>query len=246
MHHLHLRSWGNPTSTKIAVILHGLADRALSWQALAESLADDGWRVYTPDLPGHGDSSSAEEYSVESISEALTLTLAEEGITKVDLLIGHSLGGLVAANIHKKFQAGKVILIDPVFHLPNTKALLASIRIGFHYFTTKAPLNKRLYTPASWREEALTVNGWDTYALKALSPNKRIIINCLLSDKEVLVVRARGSFVAPWRLTRRELGEKVTVLSLWGGHNLHRSNFILLRDTVRKFLDNQTSVIQTT
>lgn len=45
---------GGPNARRL-VILHGVTGNAISWDAVARDLADDGWTVEAPDLPGHGE-----------------------------------------------------------------------------------------------------------------------------------------------------------------------------------------------
>jgi tRNA(adenine34) deaminase len=41
-------------SAPLAVLVHGWADHGWVWRDWAQALADEGWRVLVPDLPGHG------------------------------------------------------------------------------------------------------------------------------------------------------------------------------------------------
>jgi pimeloyl-ACP methyl ester carboxylesterase len=78
------------------VLLHGLGSTAQDWLPVARLLAKR-YRVTLVDLPGHGMSPMPEPFSLERAQEALDQALRETSDQAV-ILVGHSLGGLVAAS----------------------------------------------------------------------------------------------------------------------------------------------------
>jgi pimeloyl-ACP methyl ester carboxylesterase len=76
------------------VLVHGLGSRRTHWLATARQLAATH-RVVLVDLPGHGETAMPAPFSLERAVESLHLGLAETRGPVV--LVGHSLGGLVAA-----------------------------------------------------------------------------------------------------------------------------------------------------
>lgn len=94
--HIHFLSWG-PASEPAVLLLHGGSAHAHWWDAVAPGLAR-GRRVVAMDLRGHGDSAwatppayDAEDYARDVVEVATALGLDEVA------LVGHSLGGIVAA-----------------------------------------------------------------------------------------------------------------------------------------------------
>lgn len=77
------------------VLVHGLGSRSGHWLPVARQLARHH-HVELVDLPGHGDTGMPAPFSLERAEEALDRTLAEISREPV-ILVGHSLGGLVAA-----------------------------------------------------------------------------------------------------------------------------------------------------
>jgi len=77
------------------VLVHGLGSRAEHWLPTARLLARRH-RVVLVDLPGHGLSEMPEPLTLEHAAQALDLALATE-VTVPCVLVGHSVGGLVAA-----------------------------------------------------------------------------------------------------------------------------------------------------
>lgn len=76
------------------VLVHGLGSRAAHWLPVARRLARDH-RVVLVDLPGHGLSAMPDPLTVESAAAELDRAIAAEPGPVT--LVGHSLGGLVAA-----------------------------------------------------------------------------------------------------------------------------------------------------
>lgn len=77
------------------VLVHGLGSRAEHWLPTARLLARHH-RVVLVDLPGHGLSDMPEPLTLEHAAQALDLSLAAQSPTPC-ILVGHSVGGLVAA-----------------------------------------------------------------------------------------------------------------------------------------------------
>jgi pimeloyl-ACP methyl ester carboxylesterase len=93
----HYISWGSEhTERPAAVLLHGMTSSALSWHRLGPALADR-YRVYAPDMRGHGDSihprpgSFGLRETADDVVDFLQALHLEQ-----PLLLGHSWGGAIA------------------------------------------------------------------------------------------------------------------------------------------------------
>lgn len=89
---LHCRVWGDPASPPM-VLLHGLGGDGSSWDETAPRFADR-YRVYAPDLRGHGASGRSPEYSFTLMRDDVVGLLDALGIEQA-VLIGHSMGAVV-------------------------------------------------------------------------------------------------------------------------------------------------------
>jgi pimeloyl-ACP methyl ester carboxylesterase len=80
----------------LLLLVHGLGATAGVWNAM---LADNRWsgRWLAPDLPGHGGSLGQAAYGIADYVEALSSVLAEAGPISSLTILGHSLGGVIAA-----------------------------------------------------------------------------------------------------------------------------------------------------
>ncbi|CAN5130724.1 alpha/beta hydrolase [soil metagenome] len=105
------RTWGDAAASGRALLVHGLSSESDSWWRIAEALAEEGWHVTAVDLRGHGAAPRADSYRLEDYAADLP-----DGW---DLVIGHSLGGAGAVlAAQRQGFAGRLVLIDPVLHVP--------------------------------------------------------------------------------------------------------------------------------
>jgi pyruvate dehydrogenase E2 component (dihydrolipoamide acetyltransferase) len=95
------------------VFVHGFGADLNGWRPLVGRLPD-AYSALALDLPGHGASPFAGEPTLAALTAAVAATLAEEGITAAHL-VGHSLGGAVAAALTTApgFRALSLALISP-------------------------------------------------------------------------------------------------------------------------------------
>ena len=113
----HYVKWGEQGPSIIC--LHALTTNAFSYQALADDLAQDH-QLYAYDLRGRGDSDKPEQgYSVPIHAADLAQLIDAWGL-KRPILMGHSLGALIALYFagHYPDKLSKLILIDAGAPLP--------------------------------------------------------------------------------------------------------------------------------
>jgi pimeloyl-ACP methyl ester carboxylesterase len=115
------RSWGTREPHQgravvhrpLAVLVHGVTSSSRTWWRVGPALAGRGFRVLAVDLPGHG----ASPRTVAGLSLAdLAAEVAETvGDDPVELLVGHSLGALVALEVvaHRPGFARRLVVEDP-------------------------------------------------------------------------------------------------------------------------------------
>jgi pimeloyl-ACP methyl ester carboxylesterase len=107
--------WGSPDAARTALLLHGLTSFGATWWRVADALAAAGFAVTAPDLRGHGRAPHTESYAISDFGGDV---LGVEG--RWDLVVGHSLGGVVAvAAAHRQpGWARRLLLVDPVITIP--------------------------------------------------------------------------------------------------------------------------------
>lgn len=108
---LHVLRWGDPAAAPVLCI-HGAAAHAHWWDRIAPALLP-GHQVIAPDLRGHGASDRAGSYLIEDFA-ADCVALLEASTTGPAALVGHSMGGRVAAWLaaHHPDRARSLALLD--------------------------------------------------------------------------------------------------------------------------------------
>ncbi|QZQ53848.1 MULTISPECIES: alpha/beta fold hydrolase [unclassified Curtobacterium] len=96
------------------VVVHGSLAVGAAWQHVAELLADQ-YRVTVFDRRGRGGSGDADDYSIEREIQDVRAVLAAVGDRPV--LIGHSFGGAVAAEVARGAELGALVLYEPGLRL---------------------------------------------------------------------------------------------------------------------------------
>ncbi|MDE6492963.1 MAG: alpha/beta hydrolase [Bacteroidales bacterium] len=98
-HRLHytIRKSETGTGIKPVVLLHGFTEAVFVWDELAGYLSELGYFVICVDLAGHGQSDCfAEVHTMELQAELVNRVLEAESVSEA-VVIGHSMGGYVAA-----------------------------------------------------------------------------------------------------------------------------------------------------
>lgn len=104
---LHVYRQSNvPKPHATLVFLHGLGNSGKTWDEVAMKLPDDV-NIVIIDLLGFGDSPQPEwaVYDATTQARSLAKTLLANGVLGQVVLVGHSMGGLVAVEFAKRFPA---------------------------------------------------------------------------------------------------------------------------------------------
>jgi pimeloyl-ACP methyl ester carboxylesterase len=117
------RAWddGADLSHPLAVLVHGVTSSSRTWWRVGPALARRGMRVLAVDLRGHGASPrpvaglAAADLAADVAETVADVVGGQRPVPPVDLLVGHSLGALVALElVHARpGLAGRLLLEDP-------------------------------------------------------------------------------------------------------------------------------------
>ncbi len=98
------------------LLFHGISANKKIMSYLARGFAEQGLRVYVPDLPGHGRTPGPfSPARVEQCGETLLRELLARGMINADrtILAGHSMGGAIAERIAARVPVAGLIAISP-------------------------------------------------------------------------------------------------------------------------------------
>ena len=186
------------------VLVHGLGGRSEDWHNLAPFMVRNGFRVYMPDLPGHGRSASPKDFSYSIPDQANTVVgfMDALGLTKVDLG-GHSMGGWIVQRI--AFQ-----------HPDRVNKLMLFDSAGLDH---KPLWNTALFTPTTPGE----LDQLDALLLPHPPRVPAFIARDILRisrDRDWLVHRIIDSMLTGRDVTDAELPQlKMPVLIVWGSED---------------------------
>lgn len=137
---------------RVFVLVHGWCCRRAHMAALARELANSD-RVYSVDLPGHGDTRNSDSADFRVLADAVSGFLEEHDLSDV-VLVGHSMGGVLSLMAAVgSARVGVVINIDGALPL-TAKALDAYARLfediqsGGYRETMKPYLARAFFLPS--------------------------------------------------------------------------------------------------
>ena len=117
----------------VILLLHGFTSRADRWRQTVADLAARGYRVFAPDLPGHGfaSKSTAFDHSVVGYRDFVIDVLDRLGVDRASL-VGASLGGHVLAAVAKQIpdRVDHLVMIGSMGLEPLPAERVAKIRAG--------------------------------------------------------------------------------------------------------------------
>jgi len=199
-HRIHYYVRG-PISGPPVVLVHGLGGRAEDWVNLAPYLVNAGYRVYTPDLLGYGQSDKPQDanYSIQQESQLVTGFLDAMHLEQTDLA-GWSMGGWIVQRVAADHpdRIRRLILIDS-----------AGLRMAPEWDT-------RLFTPTTPAE----LDQLDALLMPNPPKIPGFLANDILTQSQQgawVVHRALASMFTGQDVTDTQLpGLKMPVLILWG------------------------------
>ena len=98
------------------LLLHGLGSSLDTWRRNVQPLADAGYRVLAPDLPGYGDSDKPVSLEYDPLAAVdFTRRFLEALSVQKASLVGNSAGGLVAAmfSLEHPERTNRLALVAP-------------------------------------------------------------------------------------------------------------------------------------
>jgi pimeloyl-ACP methyl ester carboxylesterase len=111
---LHTRRYGH--GTRRIALLHGVSGDHRMFHDLTDRLTQRDYTVIGVDLRGHGQSPRADSYAISDFADDVVETLP----TQLDVILGHSLGGVVLIEAVERLQPGRAIYLDPAWFVPTS------------------------------------------------------------------------------------------------------------------------------
>lgn len=224
---------------KTAILIHGIMSDSRAWHRVTAELETHGFRVVAVDLAGHGRSPRARRYSPAAWADDVVETLEPLLDGPPDVVMGHSLGGLVASLVADRLAPRAAIYIDPAFSFPSGIKGWA-----FKAFFAIAPRPKRsalVRMNPKWSAvdvdiEVATLRDWDKRTILGFLDTTRLVPPTRLVAP-TLVVLAEKSLLITERVARQLRRQGMTVETVEGtGHTVFRDDHAGFMDTVCDWL----------
>ena len=243
---LNIRTWGDPSAARSAVLIHGVTSSAASWVRVGPELAAWGFYVVAPELRGHGDSPKADRhYSLDEMLGDLPASVP----AAPTLLVGHSFGGVMAilATLRGMLQPSYVVLEDPVLHfadqqtpaglLKNDEATLPRDVAG-----TLRANPKWLPIDAEGKVASLRAIDWD-HMRQVFADNApwdlRADLRVVARAVPTRLILPESSFYVPpadAAAIEADLGPDSIVRVRGAGHSIHRDDLDTFLDAIRQLI----------
>lgn len=136
---------GDPSAPP-AIVVHGMAERGDEVLSLAKA-ASEKYRVFVPDLPGHGASpGDLRDVTIAKLATAIAEFSNELGVEQA-VFVGHSLGGVIVTQLAAEYPSlvSQAVLIDPgMVFSEQTKSGLAQMYDSLNEHNFEATLTETL------------------------------------------------------------------------------------------------------
>ncbi len=119
-------AWESSGTGSPVVLVHGLSEDRRGWDWLVP-LLEPSFRVVRLDLRGHGESSDADDYGAVAMAGDVATVVGEAGIDEPPLVVGHSLGAVVATAYALQAPVRGVVNVDQSLRLGDFAAALAPV-----------------------------------------------------------------------------------------------------------------------
>jgi len=219
------------------LLLHGMGNSGASWNQVASRLPDD-IRIISLDLLGFGKSPSPRwlKYNTVIQAKSVIVTLLKLGINQQVIIVGHSMGSLVAIEMTKRYPllVKSLILCSPPLYseverktiLPNPDQLLRNFYKLIQKYPTRivdvAPLALKLKIVGSSFD--VTDKNIDIYmaALESSILHQTSLVDIQRLQKPIQMIHGRfDPVVVKHNLDRvAQQNDNITLKVILAGHEL--------------------------
>lgn len=224
---------------KTAVLIHGIMSDHRAWHRVTGELVENGYRVIAVDLAGHGGSPRARRYSPRAWADDVVETVQPLLSGRPDVIMGHSLGALVASMVGDRLAPRSAVYVDPAFAFP-TGVRGAVMKLLFA-MAPRPPRSALVRWNPKWSAadvdiELATLRDWDKRTILGLA-NTRALVPPARLVAPSLVVLAEKSLLITDAVAARLRRQGMTVETVPGtGHTVFRDEHARFMDVVGRWL----------
>jgi pimeloyl-ACP methyl ester carboxylesterase len=217
------------TGPRTAILIHGIMSDSRSWHRVTEELETRGFRVLAVDLTGHGHSPRARRYSPGGWADDVVETVRPLLTAPPDLVMGHSLGGLVASLVADRLSPRTAIYVDPAFAFPRgLRGVVYKLMFAFAPPPRRSVLVRMnpTWDAAEVDIELASLRAWDRRTLFGFIDTSSLVPPATLVAPSLVVLAERSLLItAPVAAALRRLGMAVETVPR-SGHTVFRDEHV--------------------
>ena len=224
---------------RTAVLIHGIMSDSRAWHRVTAELESHDFRVLAVDIAGHGQSPRARRYSPAGWADDVVETLAPLLEGPPDLVMGHSLGALVASLVADELAPRAAVYVDPAFSFPRGIRGVA-YKLAFA-IAPRPPRSALVRMNPKWSAvdvdiELATLRDWDKRTILGFADTRPLVPPVRLVAP-TLVVLAEKSLLITAKVAAQLRHQGMTVKTLRGtGHTVFRDDHGGFMDAVVAWL----------
>ncbi len=215
-----------------------------AWHRVSAELEAKGFRIIAVDLAGHGASPRSHRYTPRGWADDVVETVTPLLSAPPDLVMGHSLGGLVASLAADRLAPRAAIYVDPAFAFPRgIRGMLFKLAFAIAPRPRRSALvrwNPR-WSADDVEIELATLRDWDKRTIlgfadsRPIVPPLRLVAPSLvvLAEKSLLITEAAASSL-------RRLGMTVETIA-GAGHTVFRDDHARFMRVIEQWLARQSA-----
>jgi pimeloyl-ACP methyl ester carboxylesterase len=211
-----------------------------AWHRVAAELEGRGFRVIAVDLAGHGRSPRARRYSPAAWAADVIETVEPVLAGPPDVVMGHSLGGLVASIVADRLAPRAAIYVDPAFAFPRgMRGLLFKLAFAVSPRPRRSALvrfNPR-WSAEDIEIELATLRDWDKRTILGFADTRHVVPPLRLVAPSLVVLAEKSLLITDAVASRLRRQGMIVETVPGSGHTVFRDDHVVFMSLVSGWID---------
>lgn len=230
------------TGPRTAVLVHGIMSDHRAWTRVSQELVEQGFRIIAVDLAGHGRSPRSRRYSPKAWADDVVETVQPLLTARPELIMGHSLGALVASMVGDRLVPRAAVYVDPAFAFPRG---IRGVVMKLVFAVAPRPRRAALvrwnpkWSASDVDVELDTLRDWDKRTILGLASTRGLVPPARLVAPSLVVLAEKSLLISDAVAARlRRMG--MTVETVAGtGHMVFRDEHARFMEVITRWLAAQ-------
>ena len=230
------------TGPRTAVLVHGIMSDHRAWNRVSRELVEQGFRIIAVDLAGHGSSPRSHRYSPKAWADDVVETVQPLLTSRPELIMGHSLGALVASMVGDRLAPRAAVYVDPAFAFPRgVRGVVMKLVFALAPRPRRAALVRwnPKWSAADVDIELATLRDWDKRTILGLASTRGLVPPARLVAPSLVVLAEKSLLISDAVAARlRRMGMTVEIVA-GTGHMVFRDEHARFMEVVDRWLAAQ-------